>query len=87
MLAITAEDYEAKEKLLKKLREDIEVALVYVTALQQQIKSIHESVSSEVELASFEGELKRKVRNVERVAKKGVTLKLVKEYRVVDDNV
>ena len=74
-----------KDELLTKLKEDIEVALVYSTALKAKIKGIYESIASHEEVRSFNEGLKKKVRNVEKIVKSSATFKMMKEYCLVDD--
>ena len=49
-----------KDELLKKLKEDIEVALVYSTTLKAKIEGIHESIASHEEVQSFNEGLKKR---------------------------
>ena len=48
----------AKDELLKKLKEDIEVSLVYSNALQAKIEGIYEYIASHEEVRSFDEGLK-----------------------------
>ena len=48
-----------KDELLTKLKEDIEVALVYSTALKAKIEGIYESIASHEEVRSFNKGLKK----------------------------
>ena len=49
-----------KDEVLKKLKEDIEVALVYSTELKAKIEGIYESIASHEEVRSFNEGLKKR---------------------------
>ena len=73
-----------RDKLVQNLKEDVGVALTLIMALKKKMEDIHESIATRTEVAELEGSMRRKVRDVLKVAKKSVTVEKVSEYRIVE---
>ena len=70
--------------ICKILKEDAEVALVCSKAVTEKLIEIHGSISSEEESKKLARSMKKKVGDVWKVAKKGVSVEKVKEFRIVE---
>ena len=73
-----------QQKKLAGIMDDVNVALVFATALKKQLVSIQKGLASKPEIKVFNAELEDKVKLVAMVAKKGVALEKVTEYRLVE---
>ena len=73
-----------KAELIEKLKEDVEVALVCSKAVTEKLMEIHGSISSEEESKKLARSMKKKVGDVWKVAKKGVLVEKVTEFRIVE---
>ena len=75
---------DSKEDAVDKLRDEVEMAMVANIVSYARLRSILESIATTEEVAEFKERAKTKVRDVLRVAKKGVSVEKVTEYRIVD---
>ena len=73
-----------KIREITRLLEHCEGAMVCAAALQDHLKQLYEAIATADELDKWPEMLKKKVRDVLRVSKKGVALKKVTEFRVVE---
>ena len=69
---------------ITRLLEHCEGAMVCASALQDQLNQLYEVIATADELDKWPEMLKKKVRDVLRVSKKGVALKKVTEFRIVE---
>ena len=76
----------SKEDAVEKLKDEVEMAMVANIVSYTRLRSILESIATPEEVAEFKERAKTKVRDVMRVAKKGVSVEKVTEYRIVDDD-
>ena len=73
-----------RDELVEKLKEDLGVAMTLIMALKKKMEDIHDSIATRTEVAELEGSMKRKVKDVLKVAKKNVSVEKVSEYRIVE---
>ena len=69
--------------LLIELEEDLEVALAFCSALKRKLDCIYTAAFPNADERATRGELTRKLDMIGTLAKKGVKLQKVSEYRFV----
>ena len=78
---------EAKQtELIKTLKEGVETAMTLAIACCRKLTTVLEMIETEEDLATFKRRTEKKIRDVLKVAKKGVALRKVESYQVVDDS-
>ena len=74
------------DKVLIDLKEDIDVALSFVTVLKRKLETIHNAVHASGDAEEVGEELTRKLEMIGTIAKKDVKMRKVTEYHFVKDN-
>ena len=77
------EGFDSEENTIEKLRDEVKMAMVTTIASYSRLREILDLLSTKDEVAEFKKRAEMKVRDVVRVAKKGVAVEEVTEYRLV----
>ena len=75
------------ERKLSEITEDVDAAIILSTALRDRLIAIKTKISSREQMFTFNDEIREKVELISTVAKKGMALRKVNEYRIVDASI
>ena len=81
-----SDDYLDSKELIETLKEEVETAMTLAISCCRKLTTVLEMIETEEDLTTFKRRTEKKVRDVLKVAKKGVALKKVESYQVVDDS-